>query len=63
MALAISRSSKIMYEVTLIYSNGNSWFAGGFSTLEATQAWIENEKSMPYWNSATKIEIVDKNLK
>lgn len=48
-----------MIEVTLIYQDGSTWFAGGFSSLDDAWTWIDQEKTRPYWDSATQVQVVD----
>lgn len=48
------------FEVTLVYSDNSSWFAGGFNSHEAAVAWVDAEKTRPYWKSDTQVNIVDK---
>ena len=48
------------FEVTLVYSDGATWFAGGFNSLDLANAWIETEKSRPYWKIDTQVQLVDK---
>ena len=49
----------INYEITLTYENGSTWFAGGFSTIEQANKWIDEEKTRPYWKQTTTINIVE----
>jgi len=37
-----------------------TWFAGSFSSQEALDAWLNDEKTIPYWNSQTQTQIDDK---
>lgn len=48
-----------MFELTLKYSNGSTWFAGGFSTMDALNAWADQEKLRPYWDASTELSIVE----
>ena len=48
-----------MVVVTLIYVDGTRWLAGGFPTMEAAQAWINEEKTRPYWKQDTQVEVID----
>lgn len=48
------------FEVTLVYADGSTWFAGGFDSLDAANAWINTEKSRPYWQASTQVQLVDK---
>ena len=48
------------FEVTLVYADGSSWFAGGFSSQDAANAWVTTEQSRPYWVSTTQANVVDK---
>lgn len=46
-----------MVQVTLVYADGTKWFAGGFPDLESAWAWIDVEKSRPYWIETTQIQV------
>ena len=46
-----------MYEVTLIYANGDTWFVGGFPNMDLANEWINEEKTRPYWVVTTQIQI------
>ncbi len=46
-----------MVSVTLIYEDGSTWFAGEFSSQEKAQTWIDEERTRPYWNSSTQVQI------
>ena len=48
------------FEVTLVYADATTWFAGAFPSLEAANKWVEEEKTRPYWQSTTTVQIVDK---
>jgi len=51
----------IIISITLQYANGTSWFAGTFTGSDqavaqaAADEWIANEKTRPYWDSATQV--------
>jgi hypothetical protein len=47
-------------EVTLVYADESTWFAGSFPSLEAANKWIDEEKSRPYWVETTTVQVVDK---
>lgn len=46
-----------MTAVTLIYQDTTTWFAGVFGTLDEANAWIAAEKTRPYWNESTQVQI------
>jgi len=45
------------YLLTLVYKDNSRWFAGEFSTMEALNAWLDEEKTRPYWDPETQAEI------
>jgi hypothetical protein len=47
-----------VFLVTLVYSDGTSWFAGGFNSQEAADAWIATERTRPYWKQDTEVQVV-----
>ena len=47
-------------ELTLMYKDGSSWFAGGFSSQESLDAWVAEERTRSYWDKETQISVVDK---
>lgn len=47
-------------EVTLVYEDESTWFAGDFSSQESADSWINSEKTRPYWKNTTTVRIVDK---
>jgi uncharacterized protein YndB with AHSA1/START domain len=47
-----------MISITLIAADGSRWFAGEF-TAEAGAEWLAREKTRPYWDEATQIEIIE----
>lgn len=48
-----------MFTLNLIYKDGTVWHAGGFSTQESADAWVAEEKTRPYWDQATRVEIIN----
>lgn len=46
-----------MYQVTLVYEDGSTWFAGCFNSLDDANAWVAEEKTRPYWKSSTQVQI------
>lgn len=48
------------FEVTLIYKDATTWFAGSFPSNEAAEKWIAEERTRPYWDAATQAQIIDK---
>jgi hypothetical protein len=51
-----------MFTLTLNYADGTSWFAGGFESMDALNAWLSAEQSRPYWKPDTTTTIVDMNV-
>lgn len=49
-----------MIEITLVYKNGSSWFAGSFNDEETANKWIDNERSKSGWDTSTLIQAVNK---
>lgn len=48
-----------MVELTLVYEDASTWFAGGFPSLAAANAWLDIEKTRPYWKNSTVANIVE----
>ena len=44
-----------MYTLTLIYTDGTRWIAGGFNTMDALNKWVADQK-LP---EGTQTEILD----
>jgi hypothetical protein len=47
-------------EATLIYEDGSTWFVGTFSSQDALNNWVNEEKTRPYWQATTQVQVVDK---
>lgn len=45
----------IKISVTLVYEDTSTWFAGEFASQESADAWINEEKTRPYWKESTQI--------
>lgn len=41
--------------ITLVYEDGSTWFAGTFASQQAADAWVETEKTRPYWVETTQV--------
>lgn len=52
-----------IYSVTLMYKEGSTWFAGEFNSLKEATEWIEMEKTRPYWDKNTQVQITNKETK
>jgi hypothetical protein len=50
------------FEVTLIYADGSTWFAGAFPSMDAVNAWVSTAQAAPNWVSTTTIQTVDKSF-
>lgn len=46
----------IKISVTLVYADTSTWFAGEFASQEAADAWINAEKTRPYWKESTQVQ-------
>ncbi len=42
-----------MFNLTLEYADGTTWFAGCFNTMDALNDWLDIEKTRPYWDNST----------
>lgn len=47
-----------MYDVTLVYEDSTTWYAGRFETLDEANAWVDREKTRPYWKATTVVNVV-----
>lgn len=47
-----------LYKVTLIYANGTTWYVGDFTSQQDADKWINEEKTRPYWDETTQVQIV-----
>ena len=48
------------FEVTLIYPDSTTWFAGAFESLDYANAWVTKAQLDPNWDPETQVQIVDK---
>ena len=51
------------FELTLVYKDGSTWFAGGFKTQEDLDRWLKVEQSKTYWDASTVAHITEKTSK
>lgn len=50
-----------MTQVTLIliYADSSQFNVGGFPDMDSAQAWIDTEKTRPYWVGSTQVQVTD----
>lgn len=48
-----------MFTLTLIYTDGRHWIAGGFPSLDAANAWVAQAKKQADWDPTIQVQIVD----
>lgn len=48
-----------MFVITLIYKDGSNFIVGGFNNMNQVNEWIKEEKTRPYWDNKTQIQIID----
>lgn len=48
-----------MFTLTLVYTDGSQWIAGGFPSMDAANAWVAQAQKQADWDPATQVQIVD----
>lgn len=48
-----------MFTLTLNYDDNTTFFVGGFNTMDELNAWLNTEKTRPYYKETTTSTIVE----
>ncbi len=52
----------VKVQIKLVYEDSSEWFAGEFDSLEEANRWINEEKTRPYWDNSTVVNINEINI-